>query len=201
MDWMSPDMDARPQAGIKPCGYLPCSTSPLRHGRSGAGTRASGNSCSATASCNSNFQSTPATLSRRRLLPPAAGESPSESQKEDGFGCFTSPNASLPVCPFCLEIAHTFRKSRLSSFSFFNRRVAASLSHGGTYGRCSVSERRLAAVHSLKRSPAEPQGSVSERRLAAVHSRAPRARRQASVYPSDGWPQSTAHRPACVWRL
>ena len=149
MDWMSLSTEAPPQAGIKPCGYLRCLTFRSKRGRKSVGMWHSESTSSARGSRNFSTPSMPDTLNQKRHQRPAVDESRSRYLKEAAFGCFMSPSGSLPGCRFSSGIEQKYQRSRLSSCFFFEGQVAASSTHRRTCGRCSVSERRLSAFHSL----------------------------------------------------
>jgi hypothetical protein len=170
MDRMSLSTEAPPQAGIKPCGYLRCLILRSKRGRKSVGMWHSASTSSARGSRNSSTPSMPDTLNQKRHQRPAVDESRRRYPNEAAFGCFMSPSGSLPECRFSLGIEQKYQRCRLSSCFFFEGQVAASSTHRRTCGRCSVSERRLSAFHSLQVVVVADCHSVSERRLSAFHS-------------------------------
>ncbi len=84
------------------------------------------------------------------------------------------------------------RRDSLSNSFFFEDGVDASRMLVGSCDQGSVSERRLAANHSVRYSYLSDRASVSERRLAANHSPTGAAGARGLVYPSGDWPRTTA---------
>ena len=192
MDRMSLSTEAPPQAGIKPCGYLRCLILRSKRGRKSVGMWHSASTSSARGSRNSSTPSMPDTLNQKRRQRPAVDESRSRYPKEAAFGCFMSPSGSLLGCRFSSGIEQKYQRRRLSNCFFFECEVAASSIRRRTFGRCSVSERRLSAFHSAVGDHPLGQISVSERRLSAFHSCRSYAPQSKEVYLSDGCPHSTA---------